>query len=284
MWKGWEGEDWVVRERWRVWSQDCWGVSGGCGGGWGGGGGTYLEGLELEDLVLGETGGEGDGGAVVGVGEGGGHFAGGGGGVDAAMLFLGGSGEEWPGDEKRWCCSEFQECCCGKGSHHGFVALKSDGKALIAAEALPPAASFVARGSIQGGCGSSDEVWWENGMDGGRRPADGGLPPTAESAAPRARQGKFRRKSESLTLTKGPMLDPDGSTTYSVCTFGYIEDGDEHLVDHESLQGASPQRTHALGLPRTASQSPCKWADGQGPAEPGGQMGTQRPTTRRFST
>lgn len=145
-----------------------------------------MEGLELEDLVLGEAGGEGDGDFVVGVVEGGGHFVGGGGGVDAAMLSLGRSGEGWSLGEKWWCCSEFQECCCGKGSHHGFGALKVTARLLSQLKhcRLLPRLWREAR------CKAVEGVQMRFGWR--MEWTDGGLPPTAELASTPRQLGKIQ--------------------------------------------------------------------------------------------
>jgi hypothetical protein len=80
VWKGWVGEvDWVVREVWRVDSQDCDGGHEVSWGSWGvvkrGCVCAYREGVEGEELVLGEARGEGDW-DVVGWVLKGGHFEG----------------------------------------------------------------------------------------------------------------------------------------------------------------------------------------------------------------
>lgn len=229
--------------------------------GGGGGGGTYLEGLELEDLVLGEAGGEGDGDFVVGVVEGGGHFVGGGGGVDAAMLSLGRSGEEWSLGEKWWCCSEFQECCCGKGSHRGFGALK------VAARLLSQLkhCRLLPRLWREARCKAVEGVQMRLGWR--MEWTDGGLPPDGRAGKHPTPVGK----------------NPDGKGSF--LTWKYLPRAQclilmaalitayFHLGNYSKLKmatsilsfmcpdcgGASPQRTRALRLPRTASQSPCKW-------------------------
>ena len=140
-----------------------------------------MEGLELEDLVWGEAGGEGDGDFVVGVVEGGGHFAGGGG-VDAAMLSLAGSGEDWSGDEKR-CCSELQECCREEGSHHVLVALQVTARLLSQLKHCPPPAASLWREACSKAVVGVQMrfVWLEHGMDGGGTAAS---VPTVEWAHP----------------------------------------------------------------------------------------------------